>query len=239
MRSSEFERLVLAGTTTGPGSSRPDQVPLIGATGISAERVTFLGRPGCIGDFGEVPSIKAAAAVGVVRRELGREPAVLAGRHDASGFTVPEGTTRARRERGTQLIIEKESGTLRLEGDTSNIVVRKRLTDLASELYRFSPGGLIAIDPAKVVSSKPAESYKVLPQQAGLLQLVQSGALTQNGSSEFLIREKIKFPAELTGAHQVKFLLLRGVPLPEGNAGHSCVMSEETGTALHNASLCR
>jgi Ca2+-binding EF-hand superfamily protein len=233
------ERLVLAGGVTGAGSTHPDQVPLIGATGISAERVTFLGRPGCIGDFTEIPSIKASAAMGIVRRELGREPAVLAGQYDVSGFTVPEGIIHARRERRSQLIIEKDSGTLRLEGDTSNIIVRKRLADLASELYGFWPGGVVAIDPDKVVASKPAESYKVLPQQAGLLQLVQSGALTQNGSGEFLIQEKIRFPAELTGAHQVKFLLRRGVPPPEGNPGHSCVMSEETGLALHNASLCR
>ena len=42
------ERLVLAGTMTGPNSSDRQQKPIMGATGVPAERVTFLGRPGCI-----------------------------------------------------------------------------------------------------------------------------------------------------------------------------------------------
>jgi len=56
--------------------------------------------------------------------------------------------------------------------------------------------------------------------------------LTQNRSGEFLIHKKIKFPAELNGAHSVKFLLLRGVPDPDGSPGHSDLVSEETGPSL-------
>ena len=62
-------------------------------------------------------------------------------------------------------------------------------------------------------------------EEAGLAQLVQSGALTQNGLGEFLINKKITFPAGLTGAHGVKFLLRRGVPKPDGDPGHSAVLS--------------
>lgn len=47
-----------------------------------------------------------------------------------------------------------------------------------------------------------------------------------------MINKKIRFPAGLAGAHSVKFLLLRGVPKPDGNPGHSTVISEETGEAL-------
>lgn len=72
----------------------------------------------------------------------------------------------------------------------------------------------------------------MLPQQAGLIQLVQQGALTQNSSGEFPIHRKIRFPAGLAGAHSVKFLLLRGVPLPDGDPAHSEVVSEETGQPI-------
>jgi hypothetical protein len=129
-------------------------------------------------------------------------------------------------------VIIKPSGSLKIEGDTSNIVVRSGPQSLESEFRRFSPGGVIEIDPRRVVASMPVERYEVLPQQAGLLQLVKQGKLAENGRGEFLIKEKIRFPAELHGAHSVKFLLLRGVPLPDGSPGHSQVISEETGERL-------
>jgi hypothetical protein len=90
----------------------------------------------------------------------------------------------------------------------------------------------VQIDPRDAVSSQPAEAYEVLPQQAGLLQLVNSGALSVNRSGDFLIHKKIRFPGGLHGAHSVKFLLLKGVPVPDGDPGHSDVMSEETGRSL-------
>ncbi|TMI99893.1 MAG: hypothetical protein E6G97_20050 [Alphaproteobacteria bacterium] len=231
-----IERLVLAGNNTGPNSGLRDQLPLVGVTGIAAERVTFLRRPGCVGYFTEIPSIQAATAIGALRREIGREPSVIAARYEVSGFVVPSGEAITRGDGGkTKLVIVKEGGMLRLQGDTRNIVVRTPSGSLVSELHSYSPGGVVEVDAKDVVASKPAEPYEVLPQQAGLIQLVQSGALTQNGRGEFLIHGKIRFPAELYGAHSVKFLLLRGVPEPDGDPGHSDVISEETGLSIKKA----
>jgi Ca2+-binding EF-hand superfamily protein len=232
-----IERVVLAGNNTAPNAGLKGQVPLVGATGIAAERLTLLSRPGCVSYFTDAPSTKSATAAGLVRRESGREPSVVSGHYEVAGFSVPSGEVASRRDdrNRSRLVIIKESGTLRLEGDTSGIVVRRPSESLVSELNRFSPGGVVEIDPKTVVASKPAEPYEVLPQQAGLIQLVQSGALTQNRSGEFLIQRKIRFPAELHGAHSVKFLLLRGVPEPEGDPGHSKVISEETGLELKKA----
>jgi len=96
----------------------------------------------------------------------------------------------------------------------------------------------VRIDPAQTVSSLPAAPYEVLPAQSGLMQLLMRGALGTNGSREFLIRERIRFPAGLHGAHSVRFLLLRGVPVPEGSPGHSCVISEETGATINGGPRC-
>jgi hypothetical protein len=109
------------------------------------------------------------------------------------------------------------------------VIVQVGPGDLASEVARFYPGGVVEIDPASVVASRPVERYVVLPNQPGLLQLVQSGALERNNRGDFLIKRQIRFPAELHGAHSARFLLLRGVPMPEGSPGHSCVILEETG----------
>jgi hypothetical protein len=45
----------------------------------------------------------------------------------------------------------------------------------------------------------------------------------------FLIHRKIRFPAGLSGAHSVRFLRLRGIAKPDGDPGHSVVISEEIG----------
>ena len=94
---------------------------------------------------------------------------------------------------------------------------------------RFSPGGVIQIDSKTVVADVAVAPYEVLPQQAGLVQLLKTGALTQNGAGEYIVRQKIRFPAGLAGAHAVTFLVIKGTPYPDGDPGHSCVFVEETG----------
>jgi Ca2+-binding EF-hand superfamily protein len=227
------ERLVLSATMTGPGRGMPQEKPLVGATGVPAERVSFLGQSRCIRYFTETPSSSAAAAAASVRQETGKDASTIAARYGLSEVSVPSGRIRnVERAHSNKLVIVKQAGTLTIEGDPRNVIVQTGRGELEGDLKRFNPGGVVEIDPKRVVASLPAERYQVLPQQAGLLQLVQSGALARNRSGEFLIRRKIRFPAELNGAHSVKFLLLKGVPMPDGDPGHSSVISEETGEAL-------
>jgi hypothetical protein len=217
---------------TGGGRSSANEKPLVGATGIAAEKITFLGQAKCINYFTETPSSQAAIAAATVKREAGKEVSVIAARYGLADVAFPSGRIETTRDSNQgQLIILKQSGSLKIQGDTSNVIVQTGPSNLANELRRFSPGGVVEIDPRRVVASLPVERYEVLPQQAGLLQLVQAGKLEEKGG-EFLIKQKIRFPAELHGAHSVKFLLLRGVPMPDGDPGHSEVISEETGEKL-------
>ena len=103
--------------------------------------------------------------------------------------------------------------------------------DLEADLEQFSPGGVIPIDAAAVVSSVAAVRYEVLPGAAGLMQLQNAGAISRNQRGEFLIHRKIRFPAGLSG-HSVTFLLLRGVPLPDGRPDGATVVAEETGEPM-------
>jgi hypothetical protein len=107
---------------------------------------------------------------------------------------------------------------------------------------RFSPGGVVTIDPAQVVATSPAEPYDVLPYGFGLAQLVFGGALEVLDDGIFygfrIARDLPRFPAGLHGAHLTHFVLGRGVPMPAGSPGHSCVTSEETGLPLVNESIC-
>jgi hypothetical protein len=44
-----------------------------------------------------------------------------------------------------------------------------------------------------------------------------------------VVRQKIRFPPGLYGAHSVTFLIMKGAPYPDGDPGHSCVVTEEAG----------
>ena len=237
-----IERLVLAGESAN-----------LGATGVPSERVSFLGRPNCLRHFTAVPSTHAAVAAAAVKRETGKEPALVKGRYSVSDFVVPSGDVRTRQpaqrlpvtvqpqggslriETGRTTVVQKEAGTLVIENGRS-VTVRTSPMNLREEMLRASPGDVVDIDPATVVANKPVERYEVLPDMAGLLQLVQSGAVSQGERDEYLIKQKIRLPAELRGA--VKFLLLRGVPAPDGDVAHSCIVVEETGEPLNGKKSC-
>ncbi len=224
------ERAVLISNRYVAGIEKNKIKQASGAIGLPEERLSFQPRHNCLNQFSEAPSIGSAQATGLVLSAAGKRVDVVAAKYKVSGFSVPSGKLELiEKDRPQVLVIEKSGGSLVVEGDASKIRVQTPSGSLERELYRFNPGGVINVDAKRVVASVPAEPYEVLPQQAGLIQLVQSGALTRNNSGEFLINQKIRIPAGLAGAHSVKFLLRKGVPEPEGDPGHSPIVSEETG----------
>jgi len=223
-----IERVVVTSARAAPVKALPREAPLAGATGVPAERITFLGSIKCLDLFTNVPSIQASQTAAAVEAAAGKAPAAIAGRYSLSDVAVPSGKFTSLKAEGQRLtIISQSAGTLNILGDTKNIVVQAGPSSPEAELKRFYPGGVIQIDPRRVTASAAVEPYDVLPRQAGLAQLQKAGRIEQNRDGEFLIKEKIRFPAELTGS--VKFLLLRGVPQPDGDPGQAQVISEETG----------
>jgi EF hand len=226
-----LERLILTSSLTGPNSGDPNQRSLAGATGVAAEKLHFFNKSNCLTYFNEVPSSASLQTIATIRSWTAKTPDRVAAKYSVASFTVPSGAIESLRERpkGAALIIEKTQGTLKLIGDPSGVIVQSGPSRAKDDMYRFSPGGVIEIDPKSVIGSVPAASYEVLPQQAGLVQLLASGALKQNSLGEYIVREKIRFPAGLYGAHSVTFLVMKGAPYPDGDPGHSCVIMEENG----------
>lgn len=73
-------------------------------------------------------------------------------------------------------------------------------------MMRFYPMGLIALSPDDVHSPASIEPYDVLPQQAGLLQLIADGSVECQRGGAYYIKEPIAlFPAGLNGGPSVKF----------------------------------
>ena len=225
-----IERIVMSSSRTGPNEGNAQRLSLVGATGIAPERVVFFSRSDCLSYFYESPSSSSLQTVAVVRNATGKEPEVVTSKYSVSSFAVPSGKIETMREQRQQpLVFEKSQGTLKIVGNSSNVIVQAGPSRARDEMYRFFPGGVIDIDPKTVVASVPPAAYEVLPSQAGLVQLLSTGAVTQTSVGEYIVRQKIRFPPGLAGAHSVTFLIMKGTPYPDGDPAHSCVIMEETG----------
>jgi Ca2+-binding EF-hand superfamily protein len=221
---------------SGAGDKATGQ-PRVGVVGLPRDKVRFGEKAGCINYFTEKEGGAAAKSVETL---FGRKPDEVAGIYGIQSIKVP----------GLQHIAAnpEAASTIRLPETGPGAAMWK-------EMLRFNPAGLANIDPAEVVSPLPARRYRVLPQQAGLAQLLEEGALTVAGTSRsiliegpnitpvtnpgaFLITRKTTFPAGLNGAHSVRFILARGVPMPDGSPGHSCVIQEDTGKPTESRAGC-
>ena len=232
-----IERLVMSSSLTGPNDNNPQKPPLVGATGIASDRLNFFSRSDCVRYFDSNPSSASVETVTAVRNATGKEPIVMAKR-SVSALVVPSGKIGTLKDdRPQPLIIQKSQGSLNIIGDSSNVIIQAGPSRARDELYWYFPGGVTDIDPKAVVANVPVAAYEVLPSEAGLAQLVTSGALTQNASGEFVVHRKIRFPAGLYGAHSVTFVIRRGTPVPDGDQAHSCVIVEQTGES--KGATCR
>ncbi len=234
-----IERVVVSSSETARNDGRSVGIPLVGVTGVPKAKVSFFAKAGCLSDFYEIPSASSVRAANKVREMLGRDPDGVFGKYSVMTFNLPSGRIEEIKGRyDGKLVIEgAPPGTLKIEGDASHYVFQAGPSRARDELLRFSPAGVISIDPKTVVGSMPAKHYGVLPQQAGLVQLLASGALKQNASGEYVVQKQMAFPAGLGGAHAVEFVVPKGVPMPTGDPGHSCVVAADR--ALKQGAICR
>ncbi|WP_082847898.1 EF-hand domain-containing protein [Bradyrhizobium sp. DOA9] len=223
------ERLVMTSSLTGPNAGDPRQPSLVGATGIPHDRITLLSRSNCFGYFSEAPSSASLQTAAFITNSAGKPPDVIATRYSIASFSIPSGTIESAVEQRQKLVIRKDEGTLNIIGNLANILIQSGPSRAKEEMDRFFPGGVTEIDPNAVIASAAVTPYDVLPSQAGLVQLLAKGRISQNRAGEFVVRQKIRFPARLTGAHAVTFLIMKGVPYPDGDPGHSCVIVEGSG----------
>ena len=194
-----------------------NQPPAVGAVGLRSERVST--HPACYQYFRNVNDRQAHVASEALARTIGRPVDYLVGVDYASAVVLPSGTlTETRWNRNARAPQGYDERLWR-------------------EALRFTPAGLIEINPAAVVGAR-AEPYRVYPNQFGLAQLVRSGYLAYEGGETFrMLRALPRYPAELNGAHSVVFIQPGNVPAPQGSPGHSCVLNEATDEATGPA--CR
>jgi Ca2+-binding EF-hand superfamily protein len=202
-------------------ANRSKDGPGVGVTGIDRKRISFLKAGSCQSDFYDVNSRQAQQARSTIELSLGRPVDTFAGVYGLETVNLPSaGLVRTPRRRGAA----PDDAT----------------AEVQQEFLRFYPAGLTEFDPADVVAPGAVKPYDILPDQAGLIQLIRDKAILPLGNGRFQIVGPIaRFPAGLYGAHSVKFVLGKGISMPGGSPGHSCVTSEEDGRLLAGSLSCQ
>lgn len=197
--------------------------PLVGVMGVARERIRFTAHPGCL-----VPpwdtTMKDGSAQESAALLLGRAVDEIGGEYSAGTFRVPAVRHFPDRPVRNSIQLPREGfGEL-----------------LWREVREVFPAGVAQIDVGSVISAHPVKRYSVLPERAGLAELVDTGSLAITGTSrgvringddfkpftspdKFRIYGKFRLPAGAAGT----FMLPRQTPPPEGDLSTACVVSEE------------
>lgn len=220
-------------------------VPRAAVSGLGKDKVEVPPAGDCLMAFNQSQGSDTDRAAGTLKSMLGRPSDVIVGAGKMAKVSVPSGVLQADARFPITKILPKTGHG----------------APLWREAQRVRPAGLADIATEGVVASLPVTAYAVLPSNAGLAQLVDEGALEMLNvrrvhrfgniriigeanvqgvatpddyavPSDFKIIKKMRFPAGLNGGHSVRFVLAKGVPMPEGSPGHSEVLSEETGATL-------
>jgi Ca2+-binding EF-hand superfamily protein len=188
----------------------PGGVSAVAVTAIKADRLTAL-RGDCLSYFYKPDSLEAMRARGVIRRSLGRVPDAMVGTYSARAVSIPSGAIE-QVARGATAPAPPGFDTRAWE-----------------DAARFWPAGIAKLDRRTVVSKTTVAPYEVFPSQAGIAQLIASGAIVHDGTGRDLkiVRPIPRYPARMTGSHSERLIIAKGVPVPSGDPGHSCVKIED------------
>ncbi len=211
-----------------------------GVIGLSKKTVSFIEPRSCGTPASSTKDGKAAVLRGLVNKALGKEVDTLIAYKKLGDVAVPAGTLGTKSKTDIEgPMISTPSGDIYIKDGKPVPVEQDGLTFSSLAFVTNYPGGIIELDAEDVVSPGSAENYEILPVQAGIAQLTESGHLTKTPDGYYMIEKTFEhFPAGLAGAHSTKFILKKGVEMPSGGVGHSSVLSEETGECL-TGSRCR
>ena len=203
--------------------------------GLPAGKVAFVPPMACGSFVTNSKDAKTAVLKAKVSVALDRSVSALVANYHISQLGVPSGTKpeKGSRPSGHGMVVETGGSTYLLSGGKPVLLDSGKGSSAARDLDRYYTDGIIQIDLKSLVSPSPVEAYDVLPQQAGLIQLLSDGSLKVTPDGYYAIEKDIpRFPAGLNGGHSVKFLLRKGVKMPGGSAGHSTVLDEATGECI-------
>ncbi len=234
-----IERLVLVATS-------PDGSGRAGVTGLDPNVTTFVTYGTCFGSAVTKRDNKSDAQIAMLAEWLGRDFNHIQVSYYMSGYQVPPGIDSAvvellKRPYDSPVEFTLADHTYALSNDGISrdggpflpaVDDKSGMGPLRSMMH-FNPAGLVPFSPEEVHAPVPAQPYVVLPQEAGLLQLIADGGLIYEGNGRYMItRSMTRFPAGLNGSHSVQFNLPNEIDMPAGDPGHSKIYVKETGQCL-------
>jgi hypothetical protein len=241
-KTERIQKILLGGRKTKSSGAKI----AVGLVGVAKEKVTFLSEQDCLRYFYDTKSTEAQIAKAVISK-LARHPIdSMLGRYDINIVSLPSGAGAGEKEQELE-VVQREAEThgvafhsLDSEAQLKPLNVNPELyepTPLESGMLHFNPTGLLDVNVRDVVSEVAVARYAVLPQEAGLMQLSYEGKL-ERIKGGWKVLSQTRFPAGLAGAHGTTFIVPKGVPLPEGSPGHSCVFLEDTAKTLGDKDHC-
>lgn len=195
---------------------------LSGVLGLPRSKVT-IAKVHCPSYAYKTQGVEADRFSASIIRHLGRTPDLTYGDYSPSSVSLPSG-----------FIAKTEAANwVPGAGATSSVATMPKGFDPAiwREAVRYWPRGLVHVDPSKVVAAAQVQQYLVLPSQMGLSQLVGAGAIQRQGDGTFrVVRSIPHMPPSMGGAHSAVLIFAKGVAVPPGKPGHSCIVEEATGS---------
>lgn len=91
----------------------------------------------------------------------------------------------------------------------------------ASAAADYHPAGVGEVEWGGLVTPVAVAPYRVLPDRAGIAQLMHEGKIEGHYSGDYRILAPIELPEGLCGSLSAKFTLAPGVPAPSGDLCHS------------------
>jgi hypothetical protein len=184
-----------------------DGQPAVGAVGIGTDRIASLPLSACMQEFSDPGSRAAALAVDEMTQLTGRRPDVLGATYTFAAIRLP-----------SAMAVRVQDDFAPTPKGFDHAVWRSA--------RRYSPAGVFQISPQDVHGAEPAQAYDILPGQAGIAQLTGAGALKLTSDGYRIEKPVAHYPAELSGAEAVNFILPSGMSEPAGDPGQSCVIDE-------------
>ncbi|QUS39274.1 hypothetical protein RPMA_10825 [Tardiphaga alba] len=129
-----IERVVLTSALTGPNGGPPGKRPLVGATGLSRDRLTFFDRSNCLNYFYEMPTSGSLQASGTVRVAAGKAAETTVAVYEVAAFSIPSGKVASARKRAADKYPTFE---LTAAGPQSSVIAQAPASDAKNELNRF------------------------------------------------------------------------------------------------------
>lgn len=189
-------------------------IPRVGVVGVPANRVHFSPNNNCWKPFSKPESRDGIWMTQLLPVLFGRGADVVVGENAVSQLSLPGGLF-------SGAVFYKGAVNLPTEGDSALLL---------EALLNTHPGGLVEIKPDTVVSATQAKRYTVMPREAGLIQLLDEGALevlghhliVDTGGTRIILPDRRGRSLTLEDVRAMmirmpdKFLILKKIQFPAG-----------------------